>query len=149
MNAWSLVPIIVGVCIVMQGVLNRIFSEPFGLGLAIFVNAIVFAILSFGAFWMALKFPGSVPDFAIPRLDNYEFRLWHLIPGACGFLIVALTPWAIQQMGAAPVFILIVTTQILLSSQWDQWIEGQALSPQNWAGLALVAVGAFLFHWRH
>jgi transporter family-2 protein len=145
MTTWYLLPLSVGICIVMQGVLNKQFSLSFGLSTASLLNALVFAVLAFVVFIVSQKFPLAFADFIPPKLSHYEFRFWHLVPGLCGFLIVTLTPWSIKHLGAAQVFILVIGSQILFSSLWDYLVNSITFSPLKLVGLALVAIGATLF----
>lgn len=145
MITWYLIPISVGLCIVMQGILNKQFSLAYGLSTASLLNALVFAVIAFALFILAQKFPLAMPDFIPPKLSHYEFQFWHLVPGLCGFVIVTLTPWSIRHLGAAQVFILIISAQILFSSVWDHWVNGIPFSMAKVAGVLLVASGATLY----
>ncbi len=145
MITWYLLPLSVGICIVMQGVLNKQFSLSYGLATASLLNALVFAVLAFVVFIASQKIPLAFADFIPPKLSQYEFHFWHLIPGICGFLIVTLTPWSIKYLGAAQVFILVIGSQILFSSLWDYLVNSITFSPIKLLGLALVAIGATLF----
>lgn len=128
----------------MQGLLNRQFSLTYGLATASFVNAIVFALFALLLFAVAKFFPHSFQEF-IPPKGSYQLNFWHLIPGLCGFAIVVLTPWCIHYLGAAQVFILIVSSQILFSVLWDMGFNGINFSMMKFIGIGLVLVGAFLF----
>lgn len=146
MTAWYLLPLTVGICIVMQGILNKQFSLTYGLSTASVLNAVVFLVLALVLFIVNQKLPTAFPDFFEPKLSQYEFQWWHLLPGVCGFFIVALTPWSIQHLGAAPVFILIICSQILFSSLWDYMVNAVVFSPMKIAGIILVSIGAALFN---
>ncbi len=145
MTVWHFVSVSVGVCILMQGLLNKQFSIAYGLSTATFINALVFAFLAFLLFVVTQKFPLMFPEFLPPKLTHYEFRLWHLIPGVCGFAIVVLTPWGIHNLGAAPVFVLIVSAQILFSALWDYSFSSVSFSVMKIVGLFLVLAGALVF----
>lgn len=145
MVIWYLIPVSVGLCIVMQGILNKQFSLAYGLATASLLNAIIFAVVAFVLFVIAQRFPLDVPDFIPPKLSHYEFRFWHLVPGLCGFVIVTLTPWSIRHIGAAQVFVLIISAQILFSSLWDYTVHSVSFSPAKLLGLALVTGGATLY----
>ena len=145
MIIWYLIPVSVGLCIVMQGILNKQFSLAYGLATASLLNALVFAVVAFVAFVIAQRFPLILPDFVPPKLSHYEFRFWHLVPGLCGVVIVSLTPWCIRHLGAAQVFVLVVSAQIVFSALWDYWVHGMVFSPQKLLGLFLVTGGALLY----
>lgn len=145
MSIWYLVPMAVGFCIALQGILNKQFASAYGLATASLLNAFVFAVMAFGLFVVSQKFPLEFPEFLPPKLSHYEFSFWHLIPGLCGLAIVMLTPWSISHLGAAPVFVLVITAQLLLSAAWDHWVSGAIFSPLKLLGLGLVTLGAALF----
>lgn len=147
MTPWHFFSILVGLCILMQGVLNRQFSLTYGLAMATFVNALVFAVLGFGLFVVAQKFPLSFPEFLPPKLSHFEFKAWHIIPGICGFMIVVLTPWGIHHLGAAQVFILIVSSQIFFGFLWDYFVNSIQFSVVKIFGLVLVILGSIVFNW--
>jgi transporter family-2 protein len=145
MVIWFLLSISIGVCIVIQGVLNKQFALAYGLATAALINAMVFAVLAFCLFLITQKWPLSFADFLPPKLSQYDWYFWHLVPGICGFLIVTLTPWAIRQLGAAQVYTLVISAQLVFSFVWDHWTAGFTFSTIRLLGLVLVAVGASLF----
>lgn len=146
MTTWYLIPLIVGVCITGQSLMNKELSLPYGLATATLLTSLVFGFVCSGLFLWTLKNPTSLPDFFFPKIENYRFQWWHLLPGLAGFFIVLLTPLAIHHLGAAPVSIGIVFTQILFSFIWDISQGGTPISPWRWLGLGLVLAGGFLYH---
>lgn len=126
--------------------MNKELSVPYGLSAATLLTAMTFGLLCGVLYVLNTKSPQTLPEFFYPKMENYRFQWWHLLPGVAGFLIVLLTPLAIHHLGAAKVSIAIVCTQILLSVAWDLWQGSLSLPPTRWWGLGLVLLGSLLFH---
>lgn len=141
---WYIVPLFVGFLVVSQGVLNKIIGVQSGLSLAVLINACVFLVLAILLLILSLKL-NMLPDFIKPQWQSYQFQWWHLIPGCCGFLLVLLIPWSIQHLGASLVFLLIISSQIVLSIVYDFWFNGIALSISRIFAIILVLAGAFFY----
>jgi transporter family-2 protein len=147
-NSWVLAPIFVGILVVSQGILNKNFGQQYGLSIAVFVNATVFLILAGVLLSLGSKFTEStewVPAFIRPQWANYQFQWWHLIPGICGFLLVLLIPWSIINLGASIVFLLLVSSQIVLSVLWDVFFNQTQLTLTRILAIVCVLTGAFFY----
>lgn len=131
------IPIILGLSIVTQGVLNQAIGLERGLGFAVLLNASVFFVLSI-VLYVLLAQPSV-------KTTVDAVRWYYLIPGICGFLIVLGPPLAMSQIGSAAFFILLILAQISSSLLYDTFILGSPLSISKVFGAALTFVGAALF----
>lgn len=131
----SFLPALLGVVVVLQAGLNRKISGQWGLPSAVFLNALVFAVIA----GTVLLFQNGKSTF-----DLKSFSWWYLVPGALGCILVFGGPWAIAKWGAVHTFILIISAQLLASLIWDVKIESIPVSNLRIAGIALAWIGAVL-----
>lgn len=134
--------LLVGVASVLQGGLNRQFSEQWGLPGAIFINAIAFLAASL-IYWFYARYTGvQLPVALADKAGSFEnFKYWYVIPGILGFFFVLGVPWAIAKIGALKVFVGLVTAQLIGGLMWDMWVENIPLSWPRVLGAALALAG--------
>lgn len=119
-----LIALMVGIIAVFQGTINRLVSEDLGLSKAVHLNNIVVFIIGILFFYVVRFFPQWFPAFIRPKDGWGHLSWWYIIPGLCGFAIVAGVPYAISKLGALRVFIVIVAAQVITSIIWDYYKEG-------------------------
>jgi uncharacterized membrane protein YdcZ (DUF606 family) len=143
MNAYFILPIIVGLSVVAQATLNRQMGEQYGLAATVAFNAVVFLVLSLGFFFVAQYNPTIVPEFMQVRKASEagSFHWSFLLPGLCGFFIVLGFPWSIQAIGPSASFICAVAAQILISLGLEFFQSGALPHPWKIAGGVLVLLG--------
>jgi bacterial/archaeal transporter family-2 protein len=129
---WIL-PFAVGVAAVVQGGLNRQLAKSMPLASAVLINGIIFCISAF-IYWY----------FRREESPSGLWPWWILIPGVCGFFLVIGIPYGISRLGATPVFICLIASQIVASVVWDLTIEGHAISMARWVGAGLAMLGAIV-----
>jgi transporter family-2 protein len=142
MSAALFVPVVLGVVAVLQAVLNRQIAREWGLGPAALLNTLGALVLSV-AFVVFCAVRGFRDGLYRVDFDFALFRVWWLLPGLFGFLLVAGLPWAVQRLGALPVFVVVVASQMVTGALWDRFVEGAPLSWPKALG-ALLAVASVL-----
>jgi uncharacterized membrane protein YdcZ (DUF606 family) len=143
MNAFLLIPLILGLTVVLQGTLNKKIGESIGLVSAVFINAAIFFILS-GILYVVSRWnPSLLPDFLRPKGSLTIEKSWYLVPGICGFVLVTGLPIAIRQLGPAKSFILLISSQILVSLIFDH-ILGNNTTGLKVAGALLILIGSMM-----
>lgn len=85
----------------------------------------------------------------LPRLaDLKALPLWVWIGGVLGFVIVAISTVAVPRLGAAGYLVALVAGQMVAGAFYDRIgafaLPVRPITPLNWAGLALIVVGAWL-----
>lgn len=144
MNAWMLLPPILGAAVVCQAILNWQFSESLGLATAVLINAGVFFAAA-AMLWLGTRLmPDLFPDFLKPGPAGFEANATLLVPGLCGFLLVLGAPWSLQKVGPSMTFVLLVGAQIVLGVFADKWIFDLDPAWTKWLGAGLALVGAVL-----
>ena len=142
MNAWMLLPPLLGAAVLCQAILNRQFGESLGLATAVLINATVFFAAS-ALLWAGTRLmPDIFPSFLKPGTGAFNATATLIVPGLCGFLLVLGAPWALQKVGPSKTFVLLVGAQIVLSVLADKWIFDLDLAWTKWAGASLVLAGA-------
>ncbi len=144
MRLFSFLPFLLGVAAVLQGGLNRQISGTLGLPQAALFNTLVL-LGAVGALlaWARLH-PEALPPLFQLRPGWAQFRTWWVLPGLCGFALVAGIPWAISRLGAFPVFLGILGGQLVMSLAWDALVEHRPLTLIRLAGAGLALLGAWL-----
>ncbi|MEO5668504.1 MAG: DMT family transporter [Bdellovibrionota bacterium] len=128
-------PLIVGLCGVLQGGLNKRLAAEWGLGWVLMSTSVL--VLLFSGVLLALDvYPG--------KMNFSELKWWHALPGVFGFLVVLCIPISIARIGALPSFLIVVASQIVASGAWDKFVEGAELPWTRVAGASLALVGAWL-----
>lgn len=144
MNAATFVAVAAGLAVGLQGAINRMVSQTWGLATAVLINNLVFFVLGLAFYFGIRTYPESFPIFFRPKGSGALQALWPLLPGLLGFIIVSGIPLAISRLGALKVFVIIVALQILVGILWDFFMEGLPPTPIRATGAALVVLGAFL-----
>ena len=120
-------------------------AKDWGLAPALLINNFIIFLMGIGFVALVYFFPEKFPEiFRIRAGAGRGFRFWYLTPAVCGFLIVTLIPWAMEQMGAVKVFLALIAIQIVASMLWDYFIEAIPLNRFRLAGAALAVIGAYI-----
>ena len=135
MKLFYLVPIVVGLCTVVQGALNKQLSQQWGLSWALVITSVLVLLFSFMLLWSG----AYAGEFQISSL-----KWWHFVPALCGFLIILGIPLSIGKVGALSTFLLIIASQIVVSGMWDRFVEGMTLSWTRVLGAFVTMVGVWL-----
>ena len=140
-----LLPVALGAGVLLQSTINRQMAEPYGLATAVLINAAVFFAFSLFFFYFAQYSTGIVPEFFKPKLQNFDFRWFYLLPGIFGFSLVFGLPWSIRTLGAAPSFVLLVAAQILGSLLLDIFYFHNLVNQYKILGALLTLCGAVIY----
>jgi len=137
-----LLSILAGCFSVVQAGSNKMISQTWGFSSALLLNGVVFLafnFLLFAAVWAQPKiFPG---DFLMQgRLT--DFKLWWIVPGICGFLLVTGLTVSISKIGALQTFVICIASQIVCGLLWDLLVDGRGLSFWRVVGAAVTLAGA-------
>jgi uncharacterized membrane protein YdcZ (DUF606 family) len=135
---WML-PVLVGISTVIQGGINRRLSDTWGLGWALFFNCAIVMLLSM-LLVMINVYPGKMSLMAMAS----SIRWWHFVPGFAGMIVVLCIPLSIAQLGALNSFLILVSSQILVSGLWDRLVDGIGISWTRALGAFLALFGAWL-----
>lgn len=138
-----LVPFLLGVAAVLQATLNKEIAAHTGLAAATALNMVVAAALAITlAVFCSVRAEASGP--LRWSVEATAFRLWWLVPGVVGSLIVLGLPWSVQRIGALSTFVALVAAQMLTSALWDRYATGIPLSPARIAGALCTVAGVVL-----
>ncbi|MCC7402774.1 MAG: DMT family transporter [Bdellovibrionales bacterium] len=143
MGLYLVIPIVAGICIVLQGGLNRLSAGQFGLLSAVLVNALVFVVFSLGLWIGARNGWLPVPE-SLGANSIRDLRWWQYLPGLFGFLIVLLIPLSIGHLGAGLTFSLVIATQLVASFAWDSYRHQLWPPLAAWVGLGLILAGSII-----
>lgn len=138
------VAIFVGITSALQSTLNRHIADSWGL-----ISTLIITCLSMLAsisvlYVLVRMFPDSFPDFFKDKAAWTNFKLWYVIPGVLGIVIVLGFPFTISKIGATSVFLLAIVGQITMSVLWDIFVEKMPMNHYRIIAVALCAMGAYL-----
>ncbi|MBI4403226.1 MAG: DMT family transporter [Deltaproteobacteria bacterium] len=148
-SQWILmIPLFLGICIVLQGALNREIARNWGLAGAVFLNNLVFLMLGLVLFLTVRKVPNIFPDVFRDRGAFGMVYWWYLLPGILGFAIVTGAPWAMSRIGAFHFVVLVIAAQMVAGLAWDATVNGLPLTTVRTLGAMLGIAGAVLVSWK-
>lgn len=137
------VPFALGIAAVLQATLNRQVAAHNGLAAATALNMAVAGLCAAAfAAWCAAR--GDTTGALRWSADPGAFRVWWLVPGVVGFLIVLGLPWSVHRIGALSTFVALVGAQMLTSALWDLFVGGIPLSSTRIAGATCTIAGVVL-----
>lgn len=131
------VPVLLGVVSVLQAGLNRKIAVGQGLLEAVFINATILFSLALGSFILFER--------KLPAVQNFSW--WYCLPGIFGFLLVSGGPWSVARLGASTTFVLLISTQIVMSLVWDLMVEEVSWNSWKISGIIIVWLGALMNAW--
>ncbi|MDG0815536.1 DMT family transporter [Bdellovibrio svalbardensis] len=143
MNMYLILPVLTGITIVSQAMLNRAASATLGLTSTVFINGIVF-FAACTLFWLLVK-AGLIPlsgSLGAQPLENLGWK--NIIPGLCGVVIVVATPLALMHLGAALTFSIVIATQLILGMLIDVTLQGKPLTWPLATGAIMMFLGCLL-----
>jgi uncharacterized membrane protein YdcZ (DUF606 family) len=147
--AVSAIPIILGLGVVIQGLLNRRIGAAIGLTTAVLINAVVFFALSAIVIAASYLKPDWFPAMLKPPATSFrEAALsgpsyWlYWIPGFFGFLLVLGIPFSIQQMGPSKTFVILIVAQVVFSLLAERLLFDASFSNMKLVGAMLAVAGA-------
>lgn len=143
------IPVILGLGVVIQGLLNRRIGAAIGLSTAVLINAIVFFLLSAVVIGASYIKPEIFPSMLKPpttslreaSLDGPSYWLYW-VPGFFGFLLVLGVPFSIQQLGPSKTFIVLIVAQVFFSLLAERLFFDASLSNMKLFGAMLAVAGA-------
>jgi uncharacterized membrane protein YdcZ (DUF606 family) len=139
-----LLSIMAGSLAVIQAGTNKVISQSWGFSSALLLNGLVFLacnILLFSAVWWQ---PRLFPDDFLIQGKLTDFKMWWVIPGICGFLLVTGLVVSLNKIGAMQTFVICIASQILCGLLWDLLVEHRGLTPLRFCGAAITLVGALI-----
>lgn len=135
------IPIIVGICIIVQSGLNDKIESSHNLFYALLYGNVVFILLSILAFSI-FNNPKSVGFSFWSKQHLGSLSWWFLLPGIMGITIVAGSAIGFDKLGASKTVSLIVASQLVVSLLWDYFVKSKEISVENVIGITLVITGA-------
>ncbi len=129
---------------VIQAGTNKIISQHWGFASALLLNGTVFLVFNlilFAIIWWQPKFFPA--DFVIQgRLT--DMKLWWVIPGLCGFMLVSGLVISISRIGALQTFVICIASQIFCGLLWDMLVEDKTVTALRLVGATFTLLGAVI-----
>lgn len=129
---------------VIQSGLNKMISDHWGFSSAFLLNGLVFLVFNFLLFLVVYFQPQIFPSEYRLQGSFSDFKLWWILPGICGFMLVMGLAVSLAQVGAVQTFVICIAAQIVCSLLWDLVVEGKEVATIRLAGAAITFFGAFL-----
>lgn len=133
-----------GFCGVMQAGMNKIIAQQWGFSSALLINGVSFLIFNLILFGAVLIQPQLFPAEFLIQGRFAEMKLWWILPGFLGFLLVTSIAIALGKIGAVQAFVICISAQMIFGLAWDVMIEGKAATTARVLGAALTVVGAVI-----
>lgn len=136
--------ILAGMFAVVQAGINKMISQSWGFSSALLLNGIVFLVFNLMLFAIVWSQPRFFPGEYVIQGRLSDFRLWWIVPGLCGFMLVSSLVIAMSKIGALQTFVICIASQILCSMMWDYFVSGKELSTARLVGAAVTMAGAVI-----
>ena len=133
-----------GMFAVIQSGLNKIISDEWGFSSALLLNGTVFLVFNLLLFSVVYFQPGLFPAEFRLQGSFSNFKLWWVVPGLCGFMLVLGLAVAFSQVGAVQAIVICIAAQIVFSLLWDVLVGGQNVSMIRVVGTVVTFIGAFI-----
>ncbi|MBN8540822.1 MAG: DMT family transporter [Deltaproteobacteria bacterium] len=147
--AITAIPIVLGLGVVIQGLMNRRIGAAIGLTTAVLINAIVFFVLSLAVIGASYIKPELFPEMLRPPTTSFRDAaqtgpsFWvYWIPGFFGFLLVLGVPFSIQQLGPSKTFIVLIVAQVFFSLLAERLFFDAGFNSMKLIGTLLAVTGA-------
>ena len=145
MSPFILLPVFLGLNIVIQGVLNKNIGANWGLSTAVMLNATIFFVISASFLLLATLVPNCLPEFLRPsEISARQFKIWFLVPGICGFMLVLGIPYSLQNNGPSKTFILLIVSQAIFSLLYEKFVLHGQIAFLKVVGATLAVLGSAL-----
>ena len=123
-----IIPIFLGFFSVLQISLSKTLAQSHGLAPSILLNSSVIISLSLLMFLLSKSGILQVDHFFSDKIQSYNFKWWHIIPGTLGFCIITGLPLSMSRLSALSVFIGFIIAQIVASLLWDTAVDQVPIS---------------------
>ena len=134
----------IGLSTVLQGSLNKQLARTWGLSPAVVFNNIVIFTTGLLLYALVRMSPQRFPELFKPKEAMGQMNWWYVLPGLFGLAVVTGIPWAISQIGALKVFLIVVAAQMVGSVLWDIYVENIPLNNFRALGVLLALSGALI-----
>ena len=147
MNSLSIgifLPIFLGFVLTLQSGMNELIQSKFGLTYTLFINNIV--VFTIAITLVILAYHGALNSFSGFKLPSkVNLRLWYLIPGFLGAMIVLGYALSFTYLGAAKTVVFVVLAQLVSSIVWDYYVKNISLDNYRVLGILLTGLGCFIY----
>ena len=137
-----LVPILVGAITVFQSGLNKIISTRLSLLTAVSINSLLFLFTSLLCWFV---YASNNWEKTMTELKQATYSPWYVLPGICGFLIVAGIPYSMGKIGSGKTFVLLIASQILFGLIWDISYEKKSFTLNQYIAAVICFASATWF----
>ena len=139
-----LIPFTLGLIGILQGGINRQVANLVGVAHATLISNLLTVAICVLFYLYVKSFPSHLPEFFRVKSSMTTYRWWFIFPAIFGFMIVAGLPYAISQVGAVKVTIVLIGAQIMAGVVWDIFVEKRPLNTTKTLGLILAFASVIL-----
>jgi bacterial/archaeal transporter family-2 protein len=136
--------VMAGVFAVIQSGLNKMISDSWGFSSALLLNGLVFLVFNFLLFALVYFQPHIFPAGFQIQGQVSAFKVWWILPGICGFMLVMGLAVAFSQVGAVQAIVICIAAQIIASMLWDLFVDGKEIGMARLVGTVVTFIGAFI-----
>jgi len=128
----------IGVARLMQGNLNALIVDSWGIGGASLLNGIMFSATTTILFLISRMC--TIMDLS-PNPGSPKLKWWMVFPGFLGATVVVLLPISIILIGSLTTFIIVILGEILTAAIYDAVFESKPISIPRIVGLLVIFAG--------
>ncbi len=139
-----LIPLCLGMIGILQGGLNRQIANSIGVAQATLISNFVTVLICISFYLIVKTWPAFFPEFFKVKAPLTTYQWWYIFPAIFGFMIVAGLPYAISEIGAIKVTILLIVAQMMTSVLWDIFVEKIPMTTMKTLGMIAAMVSVAL-----
>lgn len=139
-----LIPLCLGMIGILQGGLNRQIANSIGVAQATLISNFVTVLICISFYLIVKTWPAFFPEFFKVKAPLTTYQWWYIFPAIFGFMIVAGLPYAISEIGAVKVTILLIVAQMMTSVLWDIFVEKIPMTTMKTLGMIAAMVSVAL-----
>jgi transporter family-2 protein len=139
-----LLPVLLGSMAVLQGAINRHIGDHIGLAQATMLSNLMIIIPSALLYYVARFHPQLLPEMFHVKASWHSFKWWYIIPMLFGIFLVSCIPYAISELGAVKVTVIMIGAQVITSCAWDALVENIPLTGLKLGGIVCALLSVVL-----
>lgn len=136
--------ILAGAFGVWQAGMNKVVADSLGFSSSVLLNGFFLFFFNLLFFILVVLKPKTFPAEFSVQWNFQEFKLWWIVPGLMGFVLVLGLAVSVGRIGAVRTFVIAIAAQIFASMLWDFWAGDQELNKLRLVGAFITLCGAVL-----
>lgn len=133
-----------GTFAVIQSGMNKLVADHWGFSSSLLLNGVGFLFFNTILFVFVWGQPKWFAQEYLIQGQLNDFKLWWLLPGLLGFLLVMGLAVSVSRIGALQTMVISIAAQIAAGILWDLAIENRPITVMRLTGAAITFLGVLV-----